>query len=88
MGVKSWASWAVAATALFRSVAVVYGESACRYLPGDAEWPSVDEWNQLNTSVSGRLIAAVPEGHVCHDPTYDETACAALQSNWIMPDAQ
>ncbi|KAI0003558.1 hypothetical protein F4779DRAFT_630679 [Xylariaceae sp. FL0662B] len=32
-------------------------------------------WNQLNTSVSGRLVHGNPLGHVCHVSGYDPIAC-------------
>jgi hypothetical protein len=63
-------------------------ETQCRVLPGDLEWPNSEEWNALNSSVSGRLIKTSPAGHVCHDPTYNEEACTALNSSWIYPWAQ
>lgn len=54
----------------------------CRYIQGDAGWPSRREWQRLNTTVGGRLIATVPLGHVCHNrgvfSAYNETACASL----------
>ncbi|KEY66405.1 hypothetical protein S7711_05838 [Stachybotrys chartarum IBT 7711] len=55
---------------------------ACRYIPGDAGWPTAAQWDQLNTTVNGRLIATNPVSHVCHDPTYDEEACNALTAAW------
>ncbi|KAF2686056.1 isoamyl alcohol oxidase [Lentithecium fluviatile CBS 122367] len=63
-------------------------DPTCRYLPSDEGWPSTEQWAQLNASVSGRLIATVPAGHVCHDPTYDAAACAALQGSWALPQTQ
>jgi hypothetical protein len=55
---------------------------ACRYIPGDASWPNRRQWDRLNTTVGGRLIATVPLGHVCHDRGifrgYDAVACANL----------
>ncbi|KAF2875592.1 hypothetical protein BDV95DRAFT_562230 [Massariosphaeria phaeospora] len=62
-----------------------HDSTACRYLPGDEEWPSNDDWQQLNASVSGRLIATLPAAHVCHDPTYNAEACAELQESWYFP---
>lgn len=54
----------------------------CKYIPGDAGWPSHKAWQGLNTTVAGRLIATVPIAHVCHDrgefSAYNETACAEL----------
>lgn len=60
----------------------------CRVLPGDAKWPDAATWASLNSTVQGRLIATVPIGHVCHDPTYDAAACAALQETWAQPMTQ
>lgn len=66
-----------------------YASSAkCRCLPGDACWPSNSAWAKLNTTVSGALIKTVPIGSPCHDPTYDEAACAALQDSWTLVETQ
>ncbi|KAF2712960.1 FAD-binding domain-containing protein, partial [Pleomassaria siparia CBS 279.74] len=59
--------------------------TSCRYLPGDKAWPSTREWQHLNSTVSGRLIATVPLGSVCHDPTYDAEACESLYQTWSLP---
>lgn len=57
----------------------------CHCFPGDSCWPSIAKWNALNTTVGGRLIATVPIGTPCHDPTYDAAACAALKEAWELP---
>ncbi|KAK8086120.1 FAD binding domain-containing protein [Apiospora phragmitis] len=57
----------------------------CYCMPGDACWPSADTWSALNSTVSSRLVATVPIGSRCHDPTYDAEACAALQKGWAEP---
>ncbi|KAI2603192.1 uncharacterized protein GGS25DRAFT_516157 [Hypoxylon fragiforme] len=57
----------------------------CKYLPGDANWPSQDEWATLNNTINGRLVATVPLGSPCHDPNYDEELCASLQDQWLYP---
>jgi len=59
--------------------------ASCRCLPGDDCWPSTSSWDALNTTVGGKLVATVPIGSVCHDPTYDEAACAALRASWTLP---
>ncbi|KAI0886933.1 FAD-binding domain-containing protein [Annulohypoxylon maeteangense] len=66
-------------------VAVVGANSLaqCKYLPSDVNWPSQDEWAALNNTVGGRLIATIPLGSPCHDPTYDEKLCASLQDQWL-----
>ncbi|KAH7410678.1 putative isoamyl alcohol oxidase [Cadophora sp. MPI-SDFR-AT-0126] len=59
--------------------------ATCHALPGDASWPSTSTWSALNSTVGGRLVATVPIGSVCHDPTYDAAACASLQAGWTLP---
>lgn len=67
-------------------------DQKCRYIPGDAGWPSQKDWQRLNATVGGRLTATVPLAHVCHDsrlfPAYNETACAALREAFIHAGAQ
>lgn len=63
----------------------------CRCFPGDACWPSVDEWNGLNETVNGRLIATIPLASACHDDqyaAYDKERCAELQNGWLNPETQ
>lgn len=62
--------------------------SSCYALPLDTDWPSASTWNSLNDTVDGRLIATVPIGSPCHDPNYDEAACAVLQNNWTVASTQ
>ncbi|KAL2844064.1 hypothetical protein BJY01DRAFT_264075 [Aspergillus pseudoustus] len=57
----------------------------CHCLPEDSCWPASNKWDALNSTVGGRLIATVPIGSPCHDPTYDADACAELQANWNYP---
>lgn len=57
----------------------------CRFIPGDDGWPGMDDWNELNKTVNGRLTVTVPQASVCHQHpyfNYDETACESLQSAW------
>ena len=63
-------------------------DSKCLCMPGDTCWPGEEEWATLNATLSGRLIATVPLAHVCHDPTFNATACAALQAVWALPQTQ
>ncbi|OMP84254.1 6-hydroxy-D-nicotine oxidase [Diplodia seriata] len=67
------------------SVAVAQNSTDCKCIPGDACWPAADAWAELNTTVSGKLIANKPLAHVCHDPDYDEAACTELKSQWVWP---
>lgn len=74
--------------ALILESGIVTATSSCRYLPSDAGWPSLAEWNQFNSTVGGRLVATVPLGSPCHDPTYVAAECASLQSQWLEPQLQ
>ncbi|OLN97221.1 putative FAD-linked oxidoreductase-like protein 3 [Colletotrichum chlorophyti] len=57
--------------------------ASCKYLPGDAGWPSAETWAQLNETVGGRLVATVPLGSPCHGEAYNQTECARLQDAWL-----
>ncbi|KXH43236.1 long-chain-fatty-acid-CoA ligase [Colletotrichum nymphaeae SA-01] len=58
----------------------------CTCTDGDSCWPSELQWQDLNASVGGRLIAPVPPASVCHDPNYDEAECAAIREDWVWPE--
>jgi hypothetical protein len=60
----------------------------CLVLPGDADWPNAEAWSLLNSTVNGKLVATVPIGSPCHDPTYDASACDALKAAWTNPLTQ
>ena len=64
--------------------------TGCKVFPGDSNWPSTDSWNQLNSTVGGRLSAVVPLPSVCHQATqglgvstYDASQCEALKTAWL-----
>lgn len=76
------------AVQVFRATTAHSESQLCRYLPHDRGWPVLEEWKSLNASVSGRLIQTVPAANVCHDPTYNETLCAAIRESWIYPWGQ
>lgn len=62
--------------------------NTCRCTPGEKCWPSPAEWAALNSSVDGKLVATVPLGSPCHDPTYSAAVCKTLQENWLWPQEQ
>ncbi len=68
--------------------AAVCASADCRCLPSDSCWPASAAWSDLNATLDGRLIATVPIGSPCHDPHYDEAACASLKSSWMLPPTQ
>ncbi|KAL2126018.1 hypothetical protein VTI74DRAFT_1951 [Chaetomium olivicolor] len=57
----------------------------CKCFPGDRCWPSSNDWNKLNQTVGGRLIATVPLAEACHNPNYDPVRCKTLQDEWQNP---
>lgn len=88
VSVGSMSFYAIATLKLLILSNIVYaaelsGRSECRYLPGDPGWPSIQSWTELNATVGGRLIAAVPLASICHEPEYSATACANLKESWI-----
>lgn len=62
--------------------------SRCKCFPGDDCWPSKEEFEALNNTVNGRLVATVPLAIECHDPHFDNMTCSVLQSEWLQPPVQ
>ena len=56
----------------------------CKITSNSTDWPAAEEWQTLNSTVSGRLISPVPPGAVCHStlPEYNSAACDALNVSW------
>ncbi|KAI0111117.1 FAD binding domain-containing protein [Nemania sp. FL0031] len=56
----------------------------CRYIPGDAGWPSQSDLVALNTTVGGRLIRTTPLARSCHQTgafsAYNPAACEDLRT--------
>ncbi|OTB02672.1 hypothetical protein M426DRAFT_322434 [Hypoxylon sp. CI-4A] len=65
------------------------GSGQCRTIPGDLSWPSEADWNSLNKTVDGKLIATIPIAAPCHHSapgnpdTFDQEACDALRNEWF-----
>ena len=63
----------------------------CKCYHGDDCWPTEEEWSSLNDAVGGNLKVHVPVEAVCHNTfegplgtleTYDEAACAEVESSY------
>ena len=56
----------------------------CKPIVGSPSWPSASDWQALNKSISGGLIAPVPPGLVCqtNSSVYSVQACATVYSEW------
>lgn len=67
--------------ALLAFAATGRATSQCRCLPSDPCWPSVSQWQCLNASLDGNLVAVRPVASVCHDPNYNAAACAVVTAN-------
>lgn len=51
--------------------------------PHDSCWPSIDTWNALNQSVSGKLIHNKPPAVSCYPgPLENAQQCAFVNSHW------
>ena len=79
---------AVAALLSLAASAEGYGinASGCHYLPGDAGWPTDEDWSRLNSTIGGRLIRGTPLAQSCYLPTLDADVCAEVQQEWVLTE--
>ncbi|KAI8634142.1 FAD/FMN-containing isoamyl alcohol oxidase MreA [Xylariaceae sp. FL1651] len=79
------------------AVAVTVGNTTtpagCRAIPGDISWPSRADWNSLNRTVGGKLVATIPIAAPCHNtlfgqpnPLFNQDECDTLRSVWFFPE--
>lgn len=64
-------------------------EAACKYMPGDAAWPSPLTWTLLDLLLgSNALITGSPAAAVCYAswPQYDQAQCDEITANWTDAD--
>lgn len=61
-----------------------FSREFCKPIPGSPNWPDVDAWKALNSSVNGHLVKTVPLGAVCHPgwPGFNNASCAVVSSQW------
>lgn len=81
-------AWLVVHPALCEDTTLSSPSDDCKCFPGDACWPSLDAWKDLNETVGGRLIATVPIRSPYHDPIYNATECEYLQGQVLNPQFQ
>ena len=61
------------------SVSSTYQGPRCKIQPGDAAWPSDEQWARMNATVGGRLLKPRPVGEACYPgPKYNNDTCALL----------
>ncbi|KAF2732609.1 FAD binding domain-containing protein [Polyplosphaeria fusca] len=58
-------------------------QKPCKTYPSDAEWPSKTQWDAFNATLSGALIATVPEASPCYASNANtSTQCDDLTKSW------
>ncbi|KAK9420439.1 putative FAD-binding domain-containing protein [Seiridium unicorne] len=80
---------ALIATLTIRFTTAEYTQSNCRYLPGDAQWPTDKDWRELNTTTNGKLIVGTPLAQACYTPTvdFDRDSCTKVRDAWTLGEA-
>ncbi|KAH6651605.1 isoamyl alcohol oxidase [Truncatella angustata] len=73
-------------TLVQQSAAQLVGNLACKCIPGDECWPTVQDWVELNATIRGRLVTPSQLAAVCHNPNYDEATCNYVQKYWNQPE--
>jgi hypothetical protein len=51
-----------------------------KVFPGDADWPTTDEWNLLNQTLGGALLKPEPLPAACYPghPSFNQTQCSFI----------
>lgn len=65
-----------------------HAHTECKCFPGDHCWPSKQDWDSLNQTVDGRLVATVPLASPCYHSwdNYDNATCTELRDTWTKAD--
>lgn len=64
------------------------GTQTCKCIPGDDCWPTAQEWEAFNATVSGKLVTPRQLASACHNPDYDEATCQYVREQWTQPYLQ
>ncbi|KAI2465969.1 hypothetical protein F4781DRAFT_407394 [Annulohypoxylon bovei var. microspora] len=59
-------------------------QASCKLTPSDANWPSIEEWQALNDTLAGSLIATRPAASSCYDgnPFNSSLSCDVVEAGW------
>jgi hypothetical protein len=65
-------------------VVAISTASNCKTTPSSADWPSVQQWNDFNATLSGALLRPPPPAAPCHQsrPEYNPTLCSQITSSF------
>jgi hypothetical protein len=67
----------------FASRSASAADKECRSVPGDADWPSEEDWNAFNETLDGVLMKPKPLASVCYEGSgYDRGKCEGLSASW------
>lgn len=74
----------------FNTSGPTIGSGECKVFPGDAAWPSPEEWDAFDELLDGALLKTVPIAAPCYQNwgVYDAGKCEALIGNWTSPYTQ
>ncbi len=70
---------------LFTSIIqLATSKTICKVTPASLLWPSVTEWQKLNSSISGNLLKPLPPGSVCDplSPNFNNESCTYVFSQY------
>lgn len=83
MAARLWTS-AICTAALLLGTVRTAPQPSCKPNPGSSGWPVVSDWQALNQTISGRLIAPVPPGLACqtNSSLYNTAACSNVYQQW------
>lgn len=58
----------------------------CKAVSSSPDWPSSDTWAALNSTLGGKLLAALPPAIVCDRSReqYSAQDCASVNKNWLL----
>ena len=58
--------------------------TCCKEYPGSPHWPSLEQWKNLNESVSYQLLQPLPPAAACHpnEATFNNATCAVIAAEW------
>ncbi|VUC26717.1 unnamed protein product [Clonostachys rosea] len=63
-----------------------HGSALCKNHPSSPHWPTESDWQSLNQSTQGALLAGVAPASSCYDgnPLGSDLDCDTVQENWFL----